>query len=101
MPFNDSNEGKEKKDSQRTRSGDCVVFVHLATQGDGFPNYQSGRSSCGVESTPAGNYSLNTPRMLGHYLKPRNMTLILRLNHVVESLQQPREPYLSSVIPLV
>jgi hypothetical protein len=33
MPFNDSNKDKEKKDSQRTRSGDRVVFAHLATQG--------------------------------------------------------------------
>jgi hypothetical protein len=32
MPFNDSNKDKEKKNSQTTRSGDCAVFAHLATQ---------------------------------------------------------------------
>jgi hypothetical protein len=67
MPFDNLNKDKEMKDSQRKRSGDCVVSAYLATR-DSSPVYDEipgihaiciswgGGSSRGVENTPVGDY---------------------------------------------
>jgi hypothetical protein len=63
MPFNDSNKAKKKTDSQRKRSGDCVAFVHLSTQGF-TPVYDEIPRIHAISTSSAGQVEgLKTPQL--------------------------------------